>query len=642
MAVRSMDDVRRLLSQGGEYVPGKGVIPARWQGEAAAEAVPPSQSPQISGLEPSALEAILYGKDIPLFVGGKMAIGGRIIEGPFFGGTQADPTVSFIASHALCANPSGTRAITRYNLRGKEVWNSTAGPLETYINVTFKTGTETQLPFASSISRYGEAACGYRPHILSEITDLPLKKYGGIIPFPTVYVEDTTFGAADEGMLYNEIVGVLLNYMRFSDDEFFIDVPGRALASIVGSSTDLMSFIQSLRGIYVNWSVSFRDKIYITDPDLFTIVAEITRNNHVSESMEIIKGDPLLIPREKKYTFIDVDRDYEPNVASARMEIFPIPTTSSVQSENIELPFVQNMDEATAAVNIALFQEQVMNASQVSVALDGSLFGIESGDVFRFADHSVIDYTGRVQETAHDFENWTVSFRGAEVLNCGAEFAPIPDCAVIHLDFEGPQYLIDGVSYDYSEIIVPPVPGGTNGLNGGFKQAIGDLFDRWSGLVEGAGLTTVVTFRTLDNLDSALIYISDSFAQTQTNSHKWLNLFLYRQEPSDILLVRAKTNDGEDVTNVTAPELAAHDIVPETVVRVAFNFIKGGAGVGRVTMSVNGGAALNDTDAVTTAFTVAIINIGNAAIDEDIGPVISTISICPLQTDAALPGLSAL
>src|SRR4051812_32921876 len=57
----------------------------------------------LTGVDTSALEAALFGKDIPLFVGGQALMGCRIIEGPFLttGGSPSQNLVSFIATCAM-------------------------------------------------------------------------------------------------------------------------------------------------------------------------------------------------------------------------------------------------------------------------------------------------------------------------------------------------------------------------------------------------------------------------------------------------------------------------------------------------------------------------------------------------------------
>lgn len=376
-----------------------------------------------TGIEPQQLQAILYGKDIPVFVGGKMRIGGRIIEGPFFGGTSEAPTVSYIASHALCANPAGTRTITEFSLRGRVAWTVTDGALLDGLTVEFKTGSETQTPFASSVTRYGDSAIAYRGHILSCVTDLPLSTFAGVVPFPSVLVEDSTFGDPDDGITREDALETILRYARLDDDEFEVDVTGSDIAWILGQKTELIPFLQSLRKIFVNWNVTATDKLRIIEPGAFSIDATITRDNTIARSLKFSRVEPLTKPREKIYRFIDIDRDYEPNAATARQELFPFPTTASVESETIELPIVTQASQAVADVNYALFQEEVARKRLEGVGMV-SLLGLEAGDGNEFEDHSHFRFRGRISETVKNAADWTIDFKSETWLNCNESGTP--------------------------------------------------------------------------------------------------------------------------------------------------------------------------------------------------------------------------
>src|SRR5256885_359646 len=87
----------------------------------------PAAQSTVSGVDTTALESALFGKDIPKFVGGQALIGCRIIEGPFL----HDNKVDFIATAAQSANPSATRTITSLRLNGTESWTASGGPIGT-------------------------------------------------------------------------------------------------------------------------------------------------------------------------------------------------------------------------------------------------------------------------------------------------------------------------------------------------------------------------------------------------------------------------------------------------------------------------------------------------------------------------------
>lgn len=424
------------VSSGLTYVPGQGYVETSLlsaptlQPQPTATPVAPSLTPEAesvtTGIEPQQLAAILYGKDIPVFVGGKMRIGGRIIEGPFFGGTSDAPTVSYIASHALCANPAGTRSITEFSLRGRVAWTLTDGALLDGLTVEFKTGSETQTPFTSSVNRYGDSAIAYRGHILSCVTDLPLSTFAGIVPFPSVLVEDSTFGDPDDGITREDALETILRYARLDDDEFEVDVTGSDIAWIIGQKVELVPFLQQLRKIFVNWNVTATDKLRIIEPGAFSVDAEITRNNHIARSMRFTRVEPLTKPREKIYKFIDLARDYEPNAATARQELFPFPTTASIESETIELPIVTEASQAVVDVNYSLFQAEVAR-KQIEYTGMVSLLGHEAGDGIHFDDHSHFRFRGRVTEAVKNWADLTVDVKAETWLNCNI---PVSEVAI--------------------------------------------------------------------------------------------------------------------------------------------------------------------------------------------------------------------
>lgn len=387
---------------------------------------PPAPTPPIAiGIEPAAYEAILYGKIKPGFVGGKAWMGGRIVEGPFYGiDGSGDPTVSAIFYFAEALNPTGTRTITGQRLRGAEFSIDGSGyltePAFAGARIQYRTGTRTQLPFDVSIGRYGSGAIAYRQGIVASITDLPIRPWNGIIPMLSIEISDSSFGDPADGITFNDALGVLLRYSRLADDEFEVSVPGSRESIIIPNKTTLLEFLQNMRRLFVNWNISYTDKLRIIDPDDFTVDAEITRNNHTLGSMQFAKIDPLIAPRRMNYNYIDKDRDYEPNIVSAQVDIYPFPSSSSVDEQTIELPIVSTASQATADVNVALFETLAVR-SQMGANLLPGLFGTEPGDAARFADHDDINFVGRVTETQHDFAKWQVSIKAGEVLNCGAE-----------------------------------------------------------------------------------------------------------------------------------------------------------------------------------------------------------------------------
>lgn len=413
-------------------------------------------APSAAGLEPAAYEANPYGKLRPKFVGGIAWMGGRIIEGPWFGGTQTDPTLTAIYYLAEAANPGGTRTITKLAIRGAETGFDGSGNLTDAkfagATVEFKTGTSPQTPCAQSVERYGANAIGYTRGILIAIKNLPLRPLAGIVPLISGKIEDSSFGTPSDGVTYNDLLGVILKDARYSASEYEIDVQRTYAGMILANGSDLITWLQNERKIIVHMGITFTDKIRIVEPTTLSVDAEITNANAVRGSLRFTKTDMTASVRKIASIYIDKDRDYQMNVVTAQEDLLPFPSTSAVQSESVERAVISDAAQETADVHIALY-ERLAVQSQMQGALLTSMFGIEVGDGARYADHAVINHVGRVLETQHDYGNWQVQFTAAEVLNCGVTFCaeyPLTEPDFVNLlyrpsDFDPLSYIAGGV-----------------------------------------------------------------------------------------------------------------------------------------------------------------------------------------------------
>lgn len=381
-------------------------------------------TPTAAGLEPAAYDANPYGKIRPKFIGGIALMGGRIIEGPWFGGTQTDPTLTAIYYLAEAANPGGTRTITELYIRGQLAAFDGSGNLTDAkfagASVEFKTGTSPQTPCLQSVERYGANAIGYTRGILIAIKNLPLRPLAGMVPLISGKIEDSSFGTPSDGVDYSDLLSVILRDARYRDAEFSVDVTRTYPGMILASKSDLISFLQNERKIIVHMNVGFTDKVRITEPTTFQIDAEITNSNAVRGSLAFSKTDTTSAVRKIKSTYIDKDRDYQMNVVTATEDVFPYPSTSAVQEETVERPVISTAAQETSDAHIALY-ERLAVRSQMRATLLTSLFGTEVGDGSRYADHDVINLAARVMETQHDYEKWQVQITAGEVLNCGVE-----------------------------------------------------------------------------------------------------------------------------------------------------------------------------------------------------------------------------
>lgn len=387
--------------------------------------LPTPTPPIVVGLEPQAYEGVLYGKIIPVLIGGKILLGSRIIEGPYYTPSDGDQLCDYVAYHALCADPAEARTVTEYRLRGQQAWTLGLG----YIDPTklpsggldTRTGTSTQAAFTQSIERNGSGAIAYRDGIISSVRGVSLRAFGGIIPFPSIGIQDNAYSS---GIPRQAAIEKCLRYMRLDDDDFEVDVSGEDSAWIIGAQLTLQDFLQRLRAIFVHYNITYTDKVRIIEPSSFSISFNLSGSNLVRGSTRFSKGDPLLTARRQNYSFIDSGRDYEPNVVIAQEDVYPQPSTSAVTEETIELPIVTNSSQATAD-NWVSFYEKMAARNQMDGAGLTSLFGMEVGDGLRFQGDSSInsfmDKAVRAAETQHIYETWQVQFRGDEVLNCGVD-----------------------------------------------------------------------------------------------------------------------------------------------------------------------------------------------------------------------------
>lgn len=606
-------------------------------------ALAPSQStpPTAAGLEPAAYEANPYGKLRPKFIGGEAWIGGRIIEGPFFGGTQTDPTLTAIYYLAEAANPSGTRTIPKFAIRGAETAFDGSGNLTDakYAGATveFKTGTSPQTPCQQSIDRYGANAIGYTRGILIAIKNLPLRPSAGMVPLISGFVSDTSFGDPSDGTEYNDLLGVILRDCRYATTEYEVDVPRTYRGMILANSSDLIAWLQNERKILVHMAITFSDKVRIVEPTTLSVDAEITNDNAVRGSLVFTKSDSTAAVRKIQSTYIDKDRDYQMNVVTAQEDVFPYPATSAVQTENVERAVISDAAQETADVHIALY-ERLAVRSNMDATLLTSVFGVEVGDGVRYADHDVIGFVGRALQTQHDYEKWQPQLTAGEVLNCGVDCDTPPDDALAYLDFICPQYFIGATEYeDVEELLggagTPEVVADrgllVDGLNGSWPDAAGDFFDLLEGLILGAGFTIVFEFETIaDEVNGQFMY---AYNAAETG---WVSVsYTLEADPADNFV---NGNTGGTLT----PSVNSGPFAGATAQRVAYTFIKDPtfAGAGKQTISVAGEAfdtEVSDDDLVN----VAAINIGHILAGNPAG-YIRKIEVYAVKADADHPDLS--
>jgi hypothetical protein len=349
----------------------------------------------LTGVDTTALEAALFGKDIPVFVGGQALMGCRIIEGPFLHVVSGVNVVDFIATCAVSANPGGTRTITSLSLNGTRSWTSAGGPIGTPfagMTVNVKTGTENQTPFASSVTRYGANAVPYRSHICVEILNCPLDAFNDVIPFASIFVHEA------DSITRNDALTVLAKYARYDSSEYAFNVTGSDTFWIVPQQTDFISYMQNLRTIFRNWNITATDKLRVFESGT-SVTSTITRSNTTSGSLKLTRADPLSIPRQRILSFIDVDRDNAINTAPATLERFPVAVTASQSPQTVELPIGMTLSDALFDANRSLLIDDLARKKMSFTGMN-ALHGSEPGDIVYFNDDPTITFLGRIVSVA--------------------------------------------------------------------------------------------------------------------------------------------------------------------------------------------------------------------------------------------------
>jgi hypothetical protein len=135
--------------------------------------------------------------------------------------------------------------------------------------------------------------------------------------------------------------------------------------------------------------------------------AVLTRSNIVADNIRFSRRDPLAIPRQRDYSFIDTGRDNDINTVTARRERFPVPLTASQTAETVELPIGMTATDAVVANNKSLLIDDIAR-SHMSCTVTSALYGIQPGDIVSFEDDPNITFLGRVISTARKTADFTV------------------------------------------------------------------------------------------------------------------------------------------------------------------------------------------------------------------------------------------
>ncbi|WP_197033386.1 phage tail protein [Bradyrhizobium sp. URHD0069] len=288
------------------------------------------------------------------------------------------------------------------------------------MTVNVKTGTETQTPFASSITRYGSNATAYRSHICVEVINCPLSLFNNEIPFASIFVHEA------DSITRNDALAALARYARYDDSEFEFDVSGSDKFWIVGQNTQFIPFLAGLRSIFRHWNITATDKLRVIENSADdAISATIVRSNMLANDIELVWDSPLSITSDRALGFIDTGRDNDFNTATAQLERFPVPLTASQDSETIELPIGMTFAEASTLVNDSLQIDDIAR-KKMRFTAKMALYGMEPGDIFDFSDDPDISLTARIISIARRASDHAIEIEAERVdFSTFANVAPV-------------------------------------------------------------------------------------------------------------------------------------------------------------------------------------------------------------------------
>ncbi len=405
-----------------------------------ATPAPAAAASTVTGIDPAEVAAATYGKIIAMWVGGQPRIGGTIIYGPTLsvdgGGTYASYGVSF--GYPFWNTPgrppveTGSRELKELRLDGYKVWSLADGYLMSGLTFRFYPGTETQGVDPLITAAYPLAPVAMKGQCLVFLDGLNLTPFAGKVPFVSALIADTSSGDdPTDGMpAYSALTTMMSSryinmgateFAATRDDADYLDAAPveRYDAVIVAESISPVELLGRYARLHL-WDIVQTDKLRVfergtTDPDITLDLSHIVSAGN-SPPILIERKQHQDIPQKLEYTFIDIDRDYEYNIASAKLRSDPAPATVSRGTDTIALPSVHTIFEATAWVTLRRMKDEI---ARETVSFTTNIFGyaIEPGDIVQ-VDAGFKTYYVRVLETLKG-ANWTNKISGEPVLRCG-------------------------------------------------------------------------------------------------------------------------------------------------------------------------------------------------------------------------------
>lgn len=352
----------------------------------------------------------VIGKTIPVFLGGIILSGCKLIEGPFITTISGEVFCDYIVSPFMKAVPSATVELNSIRLNGTESFTSAdggvtwtpLGPVFDDVEINVLYGTETQEPFDSSVTRYGARAVPYRSRVCVEIKNVPLAPFNNEIPFLSVEVSQ------DESLQRRDALSRAAAYARYNSDEYEIEVSGEDDFWIVVDESSFIQFVQELRRtVGRNWNILASDKLYIFENSSTETPVEIDRGDVSKGSIRFWQDPPETIPAERDMGFVDTGRDNDFNVVKAVKSRFPIPLTSSQNVEQCDIPIGMGATQAKIIVNKSLQIDEIARDKCSFKALP-HMRGLEPGDLVDLDFDADIEWSlGRIISVARNASDWT-------------------------------------------------------------------------------------------------------------------------------------------------------------------------------------------------------------------------------------------
>jgi hypothetical protein len=385
-----------------------------------------TNTPTVTGVNPTETQYALYGHTIPLSVFGVGRIGGEIISGPWVENGLA----SFIISFGVPADPSGTRVLREIAFDSEVVWTgsltgsgapSSGGFSTEPITVRFYDGTLTQAADALETTHFGADAVAYRPQILLAVDNLPLantkfKK----IPYVAAVIADTSgddvnLGEAFERLAYSPWVG-------YTSSQFETVGITDGLVSgglIFASDAEFLATIQQFGRFYPKWSILQTDKLRIIDRGSDVTPDVVLDRTRLRDQVVLSRDEQNSIPRILELSTIDPDSDYTIVPSRAQSPRDPVAVTSSVRTDTAYLPAIMDSATRIALVTYTRYHE---DTARRKISATATAYGleIEPGDLVGIQGLGA-DFPGgevfRVIETLHG-ANHTVEFTAEAILRC--------------------------------------------------------------------------------------------------------------------------------------------------------------------------------------------------------------------------------